>query len=181
MMTDYIDGLCSVGGEVYVVGGATRDYIYNYIHETRKKIKDFDYVVRLLDTETIIRTLKEYGIVKEVGKAFGVILFTPFISEDSIEFALPRTEISTGSGYRDFIVSPDHNLPLIDDFSRRDATINAIGFRVYNKDDLKLFDISINPEPSFGKFIDPFGGISDIKKKLWKCVGDPTKRFIEDQ
>lgn len=179
-MTDYIEGLCEIGGEVYIVGGATRDYIYNHLHGTNKKIKDFDYVVRLLDAETIIETLKKFGIVKEVGKAFGVILFTPYTSEDSIEFALPRTEISTGTGYRDFIVTPDHNLSLIDDFSRRDATINSIGYRVYTKDDLQLFNVKTSHEPDFEKFIDPYNGLDDIKRKIWRCVGDPSKRFAED-
>ena len=179
-MTDYIEGLCEVGGEVYIVGGATRDYIYNHLHGTKKKIKDFDYIVRLLDAETIIETLKKFGIVKEVGKAFGVILFTPHTNEDTIEFALPRTEISTGTGYRDFIVTPDHNLSLLDDFSRRDATINAIGFRVYTKDDLQLFNVKTSYEPDFEKFIDPYNGLDDIKHKIWRCVGDPSKRFAED-
>jgi tRNA nucleotidyltransferase (CCA-adding enzyme) len=179
-MTDYIEGLCKIGGEVYVVGGATRDYLYNHFHGTKKKIKDIDYIVRLLNIETLVETLKKYGSIKEVGKAFGVILFTPYTEEDTIEIVLPRTEISTGSGYRDFIVTPDHNLSLIDDFSRRDATINAIGYRVYNKGDLELFDIKSMSEPDFGRFLDPYNGVDDIKHKIWKCVGDPSKRFVED-
>jgi tRNA nucleotidyltransferase (CCA-adding enzyme) len=49
---------------------------------------------------------------------------------------------------------------LIKDLSRRDFTINAIA---YSK-----------------KFIDPFDGISDIKNKIIRCVGDANLRFRED-
>ena len=149
---DYISKLCDVGGEVYVVGGANRNYLTNCIHNKNIPIKDFDFLVRNLEATVIIEVLKKIGSVKEVGRAFGIILFTIETvngTKDSIEFALPRTEVSTGSGYRDFIITPDPYLELKDDFSRRDATINAIGFRVYSIDDLLLFDHTHNPNPHF--------------------------------
>lgn len=51
---------------------------------------------------------------------------------------------------------------ITEDLSRRDFTMNAIA---YNKKD---------------GFIDPFGGINDIKHKLIKGVGEPDLRFKED-
>ena len=96
------------------------------------------------------------------------------------EFALPRKEISTGHGYTDFIICSDKNLTVEEDFIRRDSTINAIGFPIRTLSDLQLLDIEKNKIPQFDKFIDPHGGISDIKNKIWKCVEDPKKRFIED-
>ena len=48
------------------------------------------------------------------------------------------------------------------DLSRRDFTCNAMA---YNDDD---------------GLTDPFGGVSDIKKGLLRCVGNPDNRFNED-
>lgn len=177
---DYISKLCDIGGKVYVVGGANRNYLFNCIHKTDKTTKDFDYLVCGLQSEEIIEALLKFGKVKEVGQAFGIILFTPSDSKENIEFALPRTEISTGPGYRDFIITPDPYLSLEDDFSRRDAPINAIGFQIYSIDDITLLDHNKNSEPDFSRFVDPFNGISDIRNKIWRSIGDPYKRFLED-
>lgn len=49
-----------------------------------------------------------------------------------------------------------------EDLSRRDFTINAMAY---------------NP---LRGIVDPFGGISDIKKEVIRTVGDPDKRFNED-
>lgn len=177
---DYVSKLCDIGGKVYIVGGANRNYLFNCIHKTDKLSKDFDYLVCNLLQEEIISALLEFGKVKEVGQAFGIILFTPNDTKENIEFALPRTEISTGSGYRDFIITPDPYLNIEDDFSRRDATINAIGFQIYSINDIALLDHNKNPEPNFARFIDPFNGITDIRNKIWRSIGDPHKRFLED-
>lgn len=179
---DYIKALCDAGGEVYIVGGAIRNYIYNCLHNTNIPIKDYDYLVRLLSQETIINTLEKIGQVKEVGQAFGIILFTVQGTDknENIEFALPRTEISTGPGYRDFVVIPDHMMTLEEDFSRRDASINAMALRVYSLNDLKKLDHIEHPIFDANQFVDPYNGINDIANFVWKSVGDPAKRFVED-
>ena len=51
---------------------------------------------------------------------------------------------------------------LNSDLSRRDFTINAIAYNPYST------------------FIDPYNGISDIKNKIIKSVGNPDRRFKED-
>lgn len=76
-------------------------------------------------------------------------------------------EITT---YRIEGIYEDHRRPkevtftndLEEDLSRRDFTMNAIAYH-----------------PKEG-FIDPTGGIEDIKKKSIRCVGNPHKRFEED-
>ncbi len=51
---------------------------------------------------------------------------------------------------------------LVEDLKRRDFTINAMA---YSEED---------------GLIDKFDGLSDINKKLIRCVGDPGERFSED-
>jgi tRNA nucleotidyltransferase (CCA-adding enzyme) len=51
---------------------------------------------------------------------------------------------------------------LKEDLARRDFTMNAIAF---------------NPETGF---VDYFGGVEDIRRKVIRAVGDPDKRFRED-
>jgi tRNA nucleotidyltransferase (CCA-adding enzyme) len=119
-----------------------------------------------LQQEEIIGALLEFGKIKEVGHAFCIILFTPNDTKENIEFTLPRTEISTGPGYRDFIITPDLYLNLEDDFSRRDATINAIGFQIYSINNIALLDHNKNTELDFTRFVYPFDCISDIRNKI---------------
>jgi hypothetical protein len=75
--------------------------------------------------------------------------------------ALPRTEISTGVGHRDFAVTFDHTLPVETDLGRRDFTINTMA--------IDLAD---------GHLLDPFGGYGDLQQRLLRQVS--TLAFPED-
>jgi len=75
--------------------------------------------------------------------------------------ALPRTEISTGIGHRDFEVTFDHTLPVETDLGRRDFTINAMA--------LDLSD---------GRLLDPFGGYEDLQQRRLRQVS--VLAFPED-
>lgn len=176
---DYISQLCESGAKIYVVGGAVRNYLFNRIHKMEKLIKDYDLLITNMEQPEIISILEKFGKVKEVGQAFGIILFIPNGETDSYEFALPRTEISTGTGYRDFIIKPDPYLSIEEDFSRRDATINAIGIEIYSVSDMFKLNSNDN-ELDYGQFIDPYNGLIDIKNKIWRAIGDPYKRLLED-
>jgi len=50
-----------------------------------------------------------------------------------------------------------------EDLARRDFTINAMAY-----------------DPLAGHFVDPYGGMEDLKSRLVKTVGDPAVRFGED-
>jgi tRNA nucleotidyltransferase/poly(A) polymerase len=142
-------------GIIYIVGGAVRDELIGI------KPKDIDFLVTGIPLEKLSEILKPIGKVNEVGKSFGIIKAT--IDGEEYDFAIPRKETSTGHGHKDQITKSDHNLSVEDDLSRRDFTFNAIA-----------------KELEFGKFIDPYGGKSDIKNKIIRAVGNPQKRFEED-
>lgn len=171
---DFIKYLTIAGGEVYGVGGCIRDRIFNKIHNCNNKIKDYDLLVKNLETSQIIKILEPFGGIKEVGKSFGVINFHHFELDMVFEIALPRIEQSTGFKYRDFEIIADPSVSVETDLSRRDSTMNSIAYRVFNLEDL----LSSNIDES--RLLDPFDGIGDINKKVWKAVGDPLKRFTED-
>ena len=152
-------------GQIYLVGGAVRDMLLHSIHGYTKKSKDIDILVTGIEICVLQKLLSKYGIVKEAGKAFGVLIFKPHGAKMSYDIALPRKEVSIGPGYRDFDIQSDPHISVEEDLSRRDATINAIA--------LKVEDVHTT-------YIDPHGGIADIKAKIWRTVGDPYKRFLED-
>lgn len=175
---DFVEAICKAGGEFYVVGGAVRNYFYNKIHcpKIKLEIKDKDTIVRNIDSISLLNILKSFGTVKEVGQNFGVIKFKPSHGywKTEIDIALPRTEKSTGSGYKNFKITSDYTLSLENDFKRRDATINSLAIRIYNINQLKSNTYENN------QVIDYFGGMNDLESKIWKAVGDPFDRFVED-
>ncbi len=66
-----------------------------------------------------------------------------------------------------------------EDLSRRDFTINAMAFPLT---DNKQIIANHNDKLSVisGKFIDPYGGEADLKKKIIRTVREPRERFNED-
>lgn len=152
----FCSDIIKTGGEVYLVGGSVRDSFLN------RPLKDFDVVVRKIPIDSLIVLLKKNGQTNLVGKSFGVIKFRSQENpEREIDIALPRTEVSTGSGHKDFQVTFDENLAIAMDLSRRDFTINAMAMNVQND-----------------QLIDPFGGKTDLDNKILRTVFDNS--FLED-
>lgn len=117
----FVRRLQQAGGRLYSVGGTVRDALLG------RPRKDIDLLVTGLPQQTLIQLLRQHGRVQLIGRAFGVIQFRPRRWDGpSIDIALPRTEISTGIGHRDFDVSFDHTLPIETDLGRRDFTMNAL-------------------------------------------------------
>ena len=146
--------------KVYLVGGAVRDLIL------ARPTKDYDLVVGGVEAAALEHWLMEHGQVNLVGKTFGVFKWQPAgWAGEAIDVALPRTEhVSLGSGrYRDFTVQSNPDLPIEDDLSRRDFTINALAIDLAS-----------------GVIVDPSHGQADIEAKRIKTVGKPEVRFKED-
>jgi len=113
-------------------------------------VKERDWVV----VGETPKTMSDAGF-KQVGKDFPVFLH-PKTGE---EYALARTERKAGRGYTGFTCDASPNVTLEEDLMRRDLTINAIA------------------QAEDGTLIDPYGGLSDLKKRVLRHV---SAAFIED-
>ena len=144
----FVRALQQRGARVYTVGGTVRDALLGHPR------KDLDLLVTGLPQPDLLRCLRPYGRVQLTGRAFGVIKLLPYGWDGPpIDVALPRTEISTGIGHRDFEVTFDHTLPVEIDLGRRDFTINAMA--------IDLAD---------GHLLDPFGGYEDLQQRRLRQV-----------
>ena len=139
-----------------MVGGAVRDALLGL------KVTDRDWVVVGATAEALIAQ----GFLP-VGKDFPVFLH-PVTRE---EYALARTERSTGSGYRAFEVLAAPEVTLEQDLSRRDLTINSIAVKSIPACGNGLF------EPDFSVLVDPYDGQHDLNAKVLRHV---TDAFRED-
>ena len=140
--------------EPIIVGGFVRDY---FLKTTSKDIDIEVYKINSLDE--LASSLQEFGTVHFVGKAFGVLKLS-FEGYD-FDISLPRTENKIAKGHKGFEVITDGFLSYEEAASRRDFTMNSIGY-----------DFKKN------KLLDPFNGINDISNKRIKHIQD--KSFVED-
>lgn len=147
-----IDQLVANHAQVCFVGGCVRDELLG------KNMKDFDIEVFQFSQEQLETCLSSFGKCDLLGKSFGVYKLFDLPEAD---FALPRTEIKTKAGHQGFDVSVNPDLSIETAARRRDFTINAIYYDVNH-------DI----------YIDPFGGIEDLKQKVIRVVDAST--FPED-
>ncbi|SFV66758.1 tRNA nucleotidyltransferase [hydrothermal vent metagenome] len=146
--------LQSRNAKAIIVGGSVRD------HFLKLGIKDYDIEVYGLENmEMLEALLSRYGSVNIVGKSFGVLKFS--YEGEEYDFSFPRTESKVDVGHRGFDVEVDGSLDFKMAAKRRDFTINALGYDIEEK-----------------TFIDPFGGLDDIKQKQLRHIDDET--FIED-
>ncbi len=150
----FLEVIEKAGGHVYEVGGSVRDRLLGIPK------KDLDLLVTHLAIKDLTTLLRPLGEIFLVGKSFGVIKFHPKEGGE-IDIALPRKEVSTGEGHRDFDVHFDPLLPVEIDLSRRDFTVNAMA-----------------QELSTGRMIDPFGGQTDLRDKKLRMVSQQA--FLED-
>jgi tRNA nucleotidyltransferase/poly(A) polymerase len=140
------------GKKLYVVGGAVRDFL------NEEKPKDFDLATDALPDE-VIKILQSYNYDFNLqGKAFGVVVVYTDDQPDGMEIATFREDLSKGR-------NPEVKLgvSIEDDVKRRDLSYNALFY------DLEKREI-----------IDLVGGVSDLKNKITRMVGNPLERIDED-
>jgi tRNA nucleotidyltransferase (CCA-adding enzyme) len=134
-------------GRALLVGGAVRDLL------REQPAKDIDIEVHGLALKQLEEILKEFGHVRLVGKAFGVLR----IDGLDVDWSIPRVD----SSGRKPKVTFDPHMPLDQAMRRRDLTINAMAIDMVTQE-----------------LQDPFNGLRDLQAGILRV---PDKElFTED-
>ena len=143
--------------QVYIVGGYVRDLLMG-----KNKDTDIDFVT---EGSGIILAQKVANFINpeikiSVFKTYGTAMFR--YEGIDLEFVGARKE-----SYSEESRNPEvEQGTLEDDQKRRDFTINALAISL-NKDD-------------FGKLVDPFNGVEDIRNKVLRTPLEPEKTYSDD-
>jgi poly(A) polymerase len=143
------------GQPCYVIGGFVRDMLL------KRPTKDIDIVVQGSGIELATEVSKRMGKRPlSVFKNFGTAMVS--LPDGDVEFVGARKE----SYRRDSRKPIVEDGTLEDDQLRRDFTINALA-------------ISLNTD-TWGKLVDPFGGINDLKNKIIRTPLNPDITYSDD-
>ena len=138
------------GGRALLVGGCVRDALMG------AQPKDWDLEVYNIDATRLREILDQFGPVNVVGEAF-----TVYKLGKHLDVSIPRRERKSGRGHRAFVIEGDPSMSVREATRRRDFTINAI-----------------LQDPLTDEIIDPYGGRSDIERRVLRAVSEDT--FAED-
>ncbi len=145
-----------LGIQAYVIGGFVRDIFL------KRASKDIDVVV-LGNGIGFAKKLKA-----KLGETAKLSVFENFgtamikYKDWEIEFVGARKESYRKNSRKPIV----ENGTLEDDQNRRDLTINAMAISLYPK--------------TYGKFLDPFNGMDDLKNKIIRTPLDPEITFSDD-
>jgi len=129
-----------------IIGGYVRDFLL------KKESKDIDIELYGISSfKKLEELLEEFGDVNSVGKSFGVCKLK--LDDLDLDFSFPRVDSKIESGHKGFEVKIDSSLDFKIATSRRDFTINAIGYDIKTKE-----------------ILDPFSGREDLEKKILRAV-----------
>ena len=146
-----------LGYPTFIIGGYVRDLILE-----RSQPKDIDLVCLgsgIALAKKVASMLKPEPQV-QVFKNFGTAMLK--FKDLELEFVGARKESYRQDSRKPIV----ENGTLEDDQNRRDFTINAMA-------------IQLNKE-NFGKLIDPFSGIEDLKSKILKTPLNPSITYSDD-
>jgi len=142
------------GGRALVVGGWVRDRLMGLEPETREQ-GNVDLEVFGVPGDRLRALLETFGRVEAVGESFQVYKL------GHVDVSLPRRDSKAGRGHRGFIVTGDPDMSIVEAARRRDFTVNAISW-----------------DPLTDEHFDPFGGRTDIERRVLRMVDPQT--FADD-
>lgn len=137
---------------LYKVGGFVRDSLLGV------KSKDIDFAVEAPSFAAMEAYILENGGKIFLSKPEFQTIRAKLKGVDA-DFVLCRKDGVYTDGRRPDSVEPG---TIYDDLARRDFTMNAIA--MYED----------------GSLFDPFGGVTDLKRGIIRCVGKAADRFAED-
>lgn len=145
-----IDTLYKNSYKAYIVGGCVRDLLIGTTPH------DFDLTTNATPQQ-VAEIFAQYNVI-ETGIKHGTVT----VVMDSTPYEITTFRVDGEYTNNRQPSSVEFTSELVDDLARRDLTINAMA---YNHNE---------------GFIDHFNGVADLKNKIIRAVGEPKKRFEED-
>ena len=143
----------AAGHELYLVGGTVRDTL---LHGPGAQDLDFATSARPEDTERLLRGWADH--LWTTGARFGTI--SARRDDTVIEITTFRSDRYEPGSRHPEVAYGEH---VEQDLGRRDFTVNAMAVRV--------------PDPLF---VDPFGGLQDLRDRRLRTPLDPEVSFGDD-
>lgn len=150
-----LNALVRAGLSPVFVGGCVRDVLFKSLP------KDYDVEVFGGSLEQVKEVLQQFGEVDVFGQSFGVLSFKLAGLDVAFDFSVPRRDRKVAAGHTGFMTEFDPNMTFEEAASRRDFTVNSVGWSFVDKE-----------------FLDPFGGVADLKAKVLRVVKAET--FVDD-
>jgi poly(A) polymerase len=140
------------GFELHLVGGSVRDALLGRLGD------DLDFATSAHPDETLRLLTGWAEAIWETGREFGTI----GAQRDGVRLEITtfRTEAYDGRSRNPVVRYGDN---LVDDLVRRDFSVNAMAISL--------------PQH---RFVDPFGGLDDLARRLIRTPGTPESSFGDD-
>ena len=154
----------------YVVGGYVRDLVL------KRPSKDVDIVCLGSGIALAEAVGKAAGVNVAVYQNFGTAMLRfddPVDGYIDVEFVGARKESYRADSRKPIV----EDGTLVDDQNRRDLTINAMSISLNRFENPSPGNV---PGPEYGDLIDPFDGLSDLKRRLIRTPLAPDLTFSDD-
>jgi putative nucleotidyltransferase with HDIG domain len=169
-----VETLRSKGFEAYLAGGCVRDLLLG-----REPV---DYDVATSATPDVV--LDMFPRTFAVGAHFGVVLVASDIGSECEDGSIAERCVTEVATFRSDGVYSDGRHPddvrytetAQEDVQRRDFTINGLLL-----DPTKLLDSASHTQAVRDAVLDYVGGLADLDAGIIRAIGEPHRRFEEDQ